>query len=171
MEVEQDCNLFPISTTKVHFKAQHPINKEYYLLRTYQHYAEYPKHNTHLSVPVEVDLPLVEGHHPVVVQVEVLEAGYVCLGRVAVHTHVFPDVLIELGRAAGGRGKEGSAKQTGGPRPTTMILSVADEISQLRATQTLVITKTRKPAPMLLLLPSPSNPLRDTARTQDPHGK
>ena len=52
--------------------------------------------HTYLSVAVEVDLPLVEGDHPVVVKVEVLEAGYVCVGRVGVHDQVFPDVLVEL---------------------------------------------------------------------------
>lgn len=47
---------------------------------------------------VEIDLPLVEGDDPVLVEVEVFEAGYVCVGRVGVHHQVFPDVLVELKR-------------------------------------------------------------------------
>lgn len=39
---------------------------------------------THVAVLVQVDLPLVEGHHPVLVQVEVLEAGDVYVGGVGV---------------------------------------------------------------------------------------
>ena len=52
--------------------------------------------SAYLSLAVEVHLPLVESHHPVVVKVEVLEAGYVSVGRVGVQRQVFPDVLVEL---------------------------------------------------------------------------
>lgn len=77
----------------------------------------------YLSVAVEVHLPLFKGHRPVVVQVEILEAGNVHVGRVGVHIHVLQYVIVELdskkqqrmddgGGGGGGTGRRGFSESS-----------------------------------------------------------